>query len=94
MLLLCSSAPNARMPVIMGYDSKDQLSVALMVEETMDSDKRPDDSWKGTLWKHNFDPIDERRDEPKGIFIGNERLLPLTYKMTKHNENLSLQDRQ
>ena len=72
MLLLCSSAPNARMPVIMGYDSKDQLSVALMVEETMDSDKRPDDSWKGTLWKHNFDPIDERRDEPKGIFIGNE----------------------
>ena len=50
MLLLCSSAPNARMPVIMGYDSKDQLSVALMVEETMDSDKRPDDSWKGTLW--------------------------------------------
>ena len=60
------------MPVVIGYDSKGQLSIALMVEEALDSDRIPDDSWKGRLWKHNSDSIVATRDEPSGIFVGNE----------------------
>ncbi|MCO5559018.1 hypothetical protein L7F22_012609 [Adiantum nelumboides] len=66
------------MPVIMGYDFEGKLGIALQLEETRDTDKRPPGSWKGTLWRHHSDPVVEAREEPEGTFVGTETSISTT----------------
>lgn len=66
------ASPDARAPVILGYDFEGKMGVALMLEETRDNDKRPEPSWQGTIWKHHRAPLEESRSEPEGTFVGTE----------------------
>eukprot|EP00249_Psilotum_nudum_P006563 c19884_g1_i1 orf=67-1245(+) len=72
------ASPQARMPVIIGYDSQGKLGVALQLEETRDSDKWPESSWQGTIWKHHQTPLAASCKEPEGYFVGTEMSITTT----------------
>ncbi|XP_073387315.1 uncharacterized protein [Physcomitrium patens] len=61
-----------RISVPVGYDSAGVLGVALLLEEVQDHEERMDSSWTGTLWKQTRDPLEDTREEPKGIYRGPE----------------------
>lgn len=76
------ASSEARMPVIMGYDFEGKLGIAIQLEETRDSDKRPEGSWKGTIWKHHADPVAAYREEPEGLYVGTEMSLTTSLSRT------------
>ncbi|XP_024379473.1 uncharacterized protein [Physcomitrium patens] len=64
--------PNQRISVPVGYDSEGMLGTALLLEEVHDTEERFDSTWSGTFWKHCRDPLEETREEPKGVYRGHE----------------------
>lgn len=75
-------SPDARVPVIIGYDFEGKMGVALMLEETRDNEKRPEPSWQGTIWKHHRATLEESRNEPVGTFTGMETSINTNLQMS------------
>ncbi|XP_024536292.1 uncharacterized protein LOC112348290 [Selaginella moellendorffii] len=68
---------NARVAIIVSYNTDGSLSASQILEESRDTDDRPEDSWRGSVWNHDLATValESKREEPAGEFVGEETTL-------------------